>query len=145
MVGEWGARVRIEATELIGKSTQVSARTLVILSASVLLILIYDLNSKTWPIVSNREISPNQFVEISLIIIIFSLIAHVINWWADWISYTKWFETSSTAVNTMDEMGAFGAEEPILIGIKRRINQLKYSNYDKDDGLSLGSGLIANK
>ena len=131
--------MKIEATELVSRSTQVSGRTLVILSATVLLILGYDLNSTAWPIIADRQISPQQFVEISLTIIIFASVAHLINWWADWVSYTKWFQTSSTAINTMDELGTFGSEEPILGAIIRRINQLKESNYDKDDGPSLST------
>lgn len=97
--------LKIQSVELISRKTQTSARLLVALSAGIIAIVHYDLNSTAWDFLG-REIQPQQFREIASAVLAFFMISHLIHWITDHTVYSKWFQTNHV---TGDDIGVIGS------------------------------------
>ena len=98
--------LKLQSIELISRSTQVTARTLLILSSGVFAIFYYELNSTPWDFLG-REIRPPEFREIATVIISFLSISHVVHWVSDHTVYTRWFQTNHTTADDIGSIGSF--------------------------------------
>ena len=138
--------MKIEGNDVIGRSTRLSSRTLILAASSAILVDRYGLNSDGWTILgqANKILTPDQFTEVALAILFFTTIAHLVNWWADWVSYSRWFKTSSTLIATFDEIGKFESSESLLAKIIRNLEQLRDGNYDKVSADSLSDSQMKN-
>ena len=94
--------MKINAYEVISRPTQIAARTTTITSAALLAVGVFDLNQFDWPIIEKGLDFPS-FVIISFCIGLYSVVALLINWRADYVSYVDWFKS-----NRIDEGAAYG-------------------------------------
>jgi len=138
--------MKIEANEVISRSTHFSSRILVLVSGSAIFVIRYNLNSENWTFFSEvkKSLSPEQFTEVGIVVLIFALIAHIVNWWGDWVSYSRWFKTSTTTVNTLEASGRFNSEESILAALLRRLEQLEGQNFDNPEAGDLTGDRLNN-
>lgn len=98
--------MKIQSVDMISRYTQASSRNLLLLSGGVLLVMHYELNSQVWSF-ADRELQPNEFKEIATVVLVFSLVAHVVHWVSDYISYTKWFQSNAIPTDSIDALGSF--------------------------------------
>ncbi len=118
--------MKIEGREVIGKETEVSARTLLSFSAVVVVIHIY----KIQPIGNEHQLLgfkiPAEVVEqLSPILLFFFLIGHILHWYSDLTAFRNWFKISEAPVNAMDEMGRINGTMPLTVGLEVRLQTLK--------------------
>lgn len=91
--------MRIHSIDLISRTTRASHRTLLIFSGGLIVVDRYDLNEKDWPLLG-RDVPPDAFLEVSLVVLAFLTLSHVLQWVSDWQSYKRWFQSQKAILAT---------------------------------------------
>jgi len=115
--------MRIEGREVVGKQTEVSARTLLSFSVVVIVIHVYKISATEWELFGVK-ISAEVVEQLSPILLFFFLIGHILHWYADHVAFRNWFKISEVIIGTMGSMGAINNTEWIGDGLIRRMNGL---------------------
>lgn len=119
--------MKLNATEMISRTTISSSRNLWLLASTLIAVNYYGLNSTDWQIFQ-KELQPFQFSEIACLIIVFQIINHFIHWYSDYIAYSKWFKINETNIGTFDSSSDPIGKESVLEGLIRRLTQIEESN-----------------
>ena len=119
--------MKLQNTEIFSRQTLVSWRILVAMSAILIAIKYFDYNTDAWPVLS-RDVSPEEFKIISSVTVLFLLTSYLVNWYGDYVGFTKWFKINSITKNSIDELSAAKNAEPPIQGVERRLKQLQRTN-----------------
>ena len=115
--------MKIEGREVIGKQTEVSARTLLSFSAVVIVIQVYRICGDEWDFLGRKF--PAEVVDQLLpLLLIFLLIGHILHWYSDHSSFRNWFKISEAPLNGFDDMGKINCTEPLIVGLEKRLQSL---------------------
>jgi hypothetical protein len=115
--------MKIEGREVIGKQTEVSARTLLSFSAVVIVIQVYRICGEEWDFLGRKF--PAEVVDQLLpLLLIFLLIGHILHWYSDHSSFRNWFKISEAPLNGFDDMGKINGTEPLIVGLEKRLQSL---------------------
>lgn len=115
--------MRVNSQDIISKETQASARNILVASSSVLVVQLFDYNSKDWDILG-RSVAPSEFAFIAIVVMGFLLINHLIKWSSDYYLYTKWFSLNHVPAGGMEEIGKIGSTFGPIKGLSQRLNWL---------------------
>ena len=96
--------MRIEGREVIGKQTEISARTLLSLSSIVIVIQFYKISENSWNFLG-QEIPAEVVNHLLLLLLIFLAVGHVLHWSADHLAHRSWFKKSEVPDRAMDTLG----------------------------------------
>ncbi len=125
--------MKLQEADMISRFTQATSRNLVLFSSAISMVILFDLNAEEWSLFKDKNIGPNEFILISCIIIIYLMASHIVHWWSDYISYTKWFKKNETVIGTSGSAGAFKNTHPVSVGLVKRIEKLKKSTDNAND------------
>jgi hypothetical protein len=115
--------MKIEGREVIGKQTEVSARTLLSVSAIVIVIQVYKISGNDWDFLGQKF--PAEVVDHLLpILLFFFLIGHILHWYADHVAFRNWFKISEVFIGTIGSASAINNTEWIGDGLIRRMRKL---------------------
>ena len=116
--------MKIEGREVIGKQTEVSARTLLSVSAIVIVIQVYKISGTEWDFLGRKF--PAEVVDHLLpLLLIFLLIGHMLHWYADHSSFRNWFKISEAPLKLFDDIAKINGTEPLVIGLEGRLQSLR--------------------
>ncbi|MEJ2022906.1 MAG: hypothetical protein P8X43_12995, partial [Maritimibacter sp.] len=115
--------MKLYAADLISRATVSSARVLITLSAAAIAVERYDLNTVQWEF-AGRSIQPEHFREIAIVVLLYSAVSLCVHWYADYVSYTKWFKEAKVGV---DDLLSLGEHEDTLADLVGRITLLRKS------------------
>ena len=127
--------MKIEGREVIGKQTEVSARTLLSVSAIVIVIQVYKISGNEWDFLG-RKFPAEVVDQLVPLLLIFLLIGHMLHWYADHSSFRNWFKISEAPLKKLDDIGKINGTEPLVIGLERRLQSLRVliiENFDNAD------------
>lgn len=125
--------MKLQEADMISRFTQATSRNLVLFSAAISAVILFDLNKEKWTIFKDKSIEPDQFILITTVVLIYMIVSHLVHWWADYISYTKWFKRNDVVIGTMGSASAFNNTHPVSVGLAKRIKQLNKSTDNAND------------
>ena len=95
------------------------------MSGGVFLIEIYGLNAEVWRF-AGREVLPDQFAQIAIIVLTFLLIGHLMTWVADYVAYSKWFKRNEVPADNLGAIGSFSkSTSSIPEALSRRLTRFE--------------------
>lgn len=109
--------MRIEGREVIGKQTEISARTLLSVSSIVIVIQFYKISENSWNFLG-QEIPAEVVNHLLPLLLIFLAVGHVLHWSADLLAHRNWFKKSEVPDRAMDTLGH---SLHILAGLAQRV------------------------
>ncbi len=115
--------MKIEGREVIGKQTEVSARTLLSVSAIVIVIQVYKISGNEWDFLG-RKFPAEVVDQLVPLLLIFLLIGHMLHWYADHSSFRNWFKISEAPLKQFDDIGKINSTEPLIVGLEKRLQSL---------------------
>lgn len=136
--------MKVNANELISRSTQFAARTLTVVSALVFFVDWYQLKPIKWSFLQS-DLPIEAYRSAVVALILFGLISLLVNWWGDYVAYTKWFKSNVFAKGTFDDLGSPQANEPPIANILRRIGFLADNSNKLDSALDDIRGIVAER
>lgn len=121
--GAQEAELRVNSQDIISKETQASARNILAASSSVLVVQLFNYNSKDWDIIG-RKVAPSEFAFIASVVVAFLLVNHLIKWSSDYYLYRKWFSLNQVPAGGMEEIGKIGSTFGPIKGLSQRLKWL---------------------
>ncbi|WP_299676834.1 hypothetical protein [uncultured Roseobacter sp.] len=125
--GSFGDMMKLNGYEVFSRQTTASWRILVTLSSTLIAIKYFDYNTEAWPVL-NRDVKTDDFSTISSLVVLFLLVSYLVNWYGDYVGFTKWFKINSVAKNSLDDIGKAKNHEAPIEGVLRRLDALSRSN-----------------
>ncbi|TCP22444.1 hypothetical protein [Rhodovulum adriaticum] len=85
--------MRIYGEEAISRYTSASSRNLLLFSGALIVVTRFNLTVDTANVlgVGIKGLTEKDFFIVSLVVLLVLLVSHVVHWWADYVSYSKWF------------------------------------------------------
>lgn len=121
--------MRLESRDLISRTTEGSARRLVLACSAVLVLKVYGLQVKGEDYLS-PAISEIVFGQVMGLAIVFMALSHVVHWSADYVLYTNWFKTARVTKEDSDSQGSLNGTEVTITSVIDRLDSIpeKFEN-----------------
>ena len=115
--------MRLESRDLISRTTEGSARRLVLVSSAVLVLKVYGLqvNGEAYLSPTIPEVA---FAQVMGAKIIFLAISHVVHWSADFVLYNSWFKAARVSKLDFFTQGSLNETEPTIVSVLKRLHNL---------------------
>ena len=132
--------MKLNASDLISRFTQNSARFLLVTSFSISLVEYFDLKPIDWPGI--KAPVPIEAYELgAVLIVLFLAVSLIIHWSADYVVYTKWFKSNKFSMGTLEGLSSPKNVEGPVDGIRRRLEWLEKENLRFDGAIEKLSAL----
>ncbi|SPJ24863.1 hypothetical protein [Palleronia abyssalis] len=95
--------MRISGQDLLTRQTVTAHAKLMIVIAAILAVTFYDLNSKSW-IVFDRDLRPEEFAQISAVILIYSMVSYAVHYMGDVTSFCSWSSESKVVSDNLTDL-----------------------------------------
>ena len=124
--------MKINASDLVSRQTQIAAKTLTIISALVIFVDYYKLEPLNWPLLKG-DLEYEAYRAAAASVVLFSSVSLSINWWGDYVAYKKWFKSNEVSQGTLWGMSGPKSTEPPVAGVKRRLEWLAQKHEGLDE------------
>ena len=115
--------MRLESRDLISRTTEGSARRLVLVCSGVLVFKIYELQIKG-QVYFEPPVTERALAQVMGATIVFLAISHVVHWTADYVLYTNWFRTARVSRLEIFKQGSLNETEPTIVSVLKRLHSL---------------------
>ena len=119
-----GKKLKAVSGEIVSLTTQRSARLLVVASATFLFVDLFELKPVDWPLLQN-DLALTQYQFAAFCVVLFLCLSLFLNWWADYVSYTKWFKSVEVHLGTLAGNSSLKPTEHVLAGLKRKLQAVE--------------------
>ncbi len=127
--------MRVNSNDLVSRTTQISARNLTAIAATVILVDWYSLDPNRWKLL-NGDVTAEVYSGAATVIVGFLSVSLLVHWISDFHLYRKWFKSNEVSMGTLWGMSAPKSTEPPIAGLQRRLDWLLSENDRLDTAIS---------
>lgn len=126
----------IEGRELVSRPTQVAARSLVIVSSTILVVWWFAIPLEDLSVLGIKGLPVELFDFVGAVTTVFLIISLVLNWASDWVSYSKWYDTANVTADDMFNVDVRGRSEvlaEVAHGLRNASKQLSEAGVEEKE------------
>jgi hypothetical protein len=124
--------MKLSANDLMTRPSVAASRTLLIVSAGTIFIILYELTPESMTFFGLR-VSPEAFRDGSLFTIALLVLGLLVNWWGDFQAYRKWFKSNEVNKGALYSDYTKELGTPLMESLRAKLQDLKgyYSELDE--------------